>query len=491
MFENYAAALSAAFYTAVPTPSDPALLLDSGIAASHCSTAVGNKPSFGASNGAESFAEPSAPSPDTSDASFDDLNRMTDAAASSDGVSASTTSKQVHARLAKLIKKHEKELRRPKTMLTDKTAMSKIFDLEALKPFNDLRLTYSEKIQKARTAAVMAAPRMKPLMRRRIPKLQPAISASEKVVEACGKGPSFARRLRKLAVFLAETREVPESRQGRVHSMHPCSTILTFSMRSVFGLVGPLMWKTVSPKHLYELLVSLCPPVSFHRNPSPQFKLCQCNEYDGDEMASTPPKNLPPGQKVHHCIYHDECCFHANDQSNFVWMNDGEQPLRAKGRGRVVHVSDFIIEDTASGCLALTADQILAQLELPLAPTQSDPSPALSATDSPAVDPPVPVSDVSEALTTPPVVSGREPKELSKKSKEPKPKKVPKPKNVRSASATGRTADDHNWILPPAPNGISYGLPNFDAGEIIYPGAKHEPWWDMPQLIKQVLFFIG
>ncbi|KAF8193626.1 hypothetical protein K438DRAFT_1761761 [Mycena galopus ATCC 62051] len=273
-FENYAAALSAAFDHAVPTPSDPALLEslrksrtsrmrlfgiaqsrvrkpkarlernwagrrvgnfaqcpkaargpcgfcassllpDSGIAASHCTTAVGNKPSFDASDGTESSAEPSAPSPDTSDASFDDLDRITDAAASSDGVSASTTPKQVHARLAKLIKKHEKELRKPKTMLSDKTAASKIFDLEALKRFNDLRLTYSEKIQKARKAAATAAPRMKPLMRRRIPTLQPAIAASEKVAEACGKGPSFARRLRKLAVFLAETGELPESRQGQ------------------------------------------------------------------------------------------------------------------------------------------------------------------------------------------------------------------------------------------------------------------------------------
>ncbi|KAJ6467263.1 hypothetical protein C8R45DRAFT_938622 [Mycena sanguinolenta] len=107
---NYAAALSAAFGPAVPTPSDPALLPDSGIAASHCSTAVGNKPSFDASNGTESSA---------------DLDRITDAAASSDGVSASTTPKQVHARLAKLIKKHEKELRKPKTMLSDKTAATK------------------------------------------------------------------------------------------------------------------------------------------------------------------------------------------------------------------------------------------------------------------------------------------------------------------------------------------------------------------------------
>ncbi|KAJ7834257.1 hypothetical protein B0H14DRAFT_3462210 [Mycena olivaceomarginata] len=283
MFENFAAALTAASDSTIPVLSHPDLSPDSGIEAGHSAPAVEDEPSFSTSNGMDSPAEPSAPPARYLRCNFDDLDRITDAAALSDGVSGSTTPKEVHARLAKLIKRHEKELRKPKTMLSDKTAASKIFDLEALKRFNDLRLKYLEKIWKARKAVATAAPRMKPLMRRRIPMLQPAIAASEKVADACGKGPNFARRLH------------------------------------------------------------------------------------------------------------------------------------------------FIIEDTTSGRLALTADQILAQLKLPLAPTQSDPSPPLPKTDSPVIDPLVSVSDASEAAT---VASGSEPKKSSKKSKEPKPKKVPKLKNV-------------------------------------------------------------
>ncbi|KAK7000186.1 hypothetical protein R3P38DRAFT_3616746 [Favolaschia claudopus] len=157
----------------------------------------------------------SPPIPDLSDTNFDDLDRVSDAAAASDGVTASRTPKDVQTYLNKLIKKHEKELRKPKTMISDKNAANKIFDLEALKQYNDLRFKYSEKIWKARKAVEAALPGMKPLLRRKIPTFQPSIIASEKVADSCSKGPSFARRLRKLAVFLTETGELPESRQGQ------------------------------------------------------------------------------------------------------------------------------------------------------------------------------------------------------------------------------------------------------------------------------------
>ncbi|KAJ7764071.1 hypothetical protein B0H14DRAFT_2633634 [Mycena olivaceomarginata] len=60
----------------------------------------------------------------------DSLENISDAAASADDLH---TPKETHTRLAKLIDKHLRELRKPKTMLTDKAAANKIFDLEALK----------------------------------------------------------------------------------------------------------------------------------------------------------------------------------------------------------------------------------------------------------------------------------------------------------------------------------------------------------------------
>ena len=37
-------------------------------------------------------------------------------------------------------------------------------------------------------------------------------------------------------------------------------------------------------------------------------------------------------------------------------MKDGKMPLRKKGNGKVIHVSDFITEKT--GCLSLTEEQV-------------------------------------------------------------------------------------------------------------------------------------
>lgn len=43
--------------------------------------------------------------------------------------------------------------------------------------------------------------------------------------------------------------------------------------------------------------------------------------------------------------YHDESCFHANDEARSLWLQAGEQPLRKKSQGRLIHVSDFINEE--------------------------------------------------------------------------------------------------------------------------------------------------
>ena len=74
------------------------------------------------------------------------------------------------------------------------------------------------------------------------------------------------------------------------------------------------------------------------------------------------PAGLLDGQKIHYPIFHDETCFHANDLDNYVWIRAGEQPLRGKSRGRIVHVSDYIIE--ICGRLALNAEEIAAQMFL-------------------------------------------------------------------------------------------------------------------------------
>ena len=69
-----------------------------------------------------------------------------------------------------------------------------------------------------------------------------------------------------------------------------------------------------------------------------------CYKYEGDNMETAVPPDLKLGKKIHYPIFHDKCCIHANDQCTYVWMREGEQLLRDKSRGRIVHVSDFIVE---------------------------------------------------------------------------------------------------------------------------------------------------
>lgn len=105
-------------------------------------------------------------------------------------------------------------------------------------------------------------------------------------------------------------------------------------------------------------------------------------------------------------------------------MRDGEQPLRNKSRGRIVHVSDFVLEEC--GFLRLDEHEISQQLKLP---------------------------------------------------------EAPKP----PATSSSRSFEGTDWIPPPPPAPFtSYRLASFDARRIIYPGVKHDAWWDMPQLIAQV-----
>ena len=73
---------------------------------------------------------------------------------------------------------------------------------------------------------------------------------------------------------------------------------------------------------------------------------------------------LKDGWKRMIALFHDECCFHANDEARSLWqvqfqfyalffiqfqilrLREGNQPLRKKNRGRLIHVSDFNCSET-------------------------------------------------------------------------------------------------------------------------------------------------
>lgn len=82
-----------------------------------------------------------------------------------------------------------------------------------------------------------------------------------------------------------------------------------------------------------------------------------------DKDCEPIPLDLPQGTRPIIPTFHDECCFHANDQATHSWIREGQTLLRQKGRGRLIHVSDFIVEGT--GRLTLSEAEIEAQLALP------------------------------------------------------------------------------------------------------------------------------
>ena len=83
--------------------------------------------------------------------------------------------------------------------------------------------------------------------------------------------------------------------------------------------------------------------------------------YDDQTLQKIPP-TLQPGEKEHVLIMQDETVFHTNEYRRQVWLAQDQQPIRKKGGGRAVHVSDFICETI--GRIRLTPEQISKQLLL-------------------------------------------------------------------------------------------------------------------------------
>ena len=186
-------------------------------------------------------------------------------------------------------------------------------------------------------------------------------------------------------------------------------------------------------------------------------------------MVEKPP-TLKPGDQECHVITHDEVCFHANDLSRTEWVTGKNLPLRQKGRGRIVHVSDFIIERT--GRLCLTESERDTQMKLPCAPGIG-----LGVL-------PVTAPGASTITKTEEEKSTKKGVKKERKKKERPPTKANDPTGTL---AKGRTfAENSNWNPGVSLDKGLYRLPSFDARRIIYPGANGDPWWDMPQLVAQV-----
>ncbi|CAB4474979.1 unnamed protein product [Rhizophagus irregularis] len=67
------------------------------------------------------------------------------------------------------------------------------------------------------------------------------------------------------------------------------------------------------------------------------------SRYEGENMDRILP-DLAEGEKEHILVTHDECIFYSNDGQRGVWAKNGELPLRKKGNGKSIMVSEFLTE---------------------------------------------------------------------------------------------------------------------------------------------------
>ena len=64
---------------------------------------------------------------------------------------------------------------------------------------------------------------------------------------------------------------------------------------------------------------------------------------------------IGPQRKRVVLIFHDESSFHSNEDQEWMWAEKGKQPIRPKGLGRGIVVSDFV--DEYNGLLRLTEEE--------------------------------------------------------------------------------------------------------------------------------------
>ena len=81
-----------------------------------------------------------------------------------------------------------------------------------------------------------------------------------------------------------------------------------------------------------------------------------------DEITLEP--FIGPHHKNLVLLFHDESTYHSNEDQGWMWAEKGNQPIRPKGLGRGIMVSDFI--DEFNGLLSLTSEEFeRGKLEYP------------------------------------------------------------------------------------------------------------------------------
>ncbi|KAJ7144254.1 hypothetical protein C8R44DRAFT_725211 [Mycena epipterygia] len=364
------------------------------------------------------------------------------------------------------IKKYRKTHLSPRalTAMTPEKGAQRMVMINGLTEFNMQRR--KREIERANLALkIDNAPRpQRPKLRLRLRKMKPSIAASRTVANQFSKTKYWAQKLRSTARTFSETGELPENNQGKgaKHKTHfddpdVKPRLQAFARGLVPEAEGGFKGRQFSNAYQYE-------------DEKPDDEGTSPGKNSARNLKEIPP-TLKAGDVIYYPIYHDESTLHANDQSHFVWETDDQHELRQKSRGRLIHVSDFIIEHC--GRLVLTAEEIAREELLPKRPL----SPAELEAERVLL----------EAQAAAAAAAAEKERIAHEQGKKTRKKPAPNEKQAPKAPpATDRTVEGLEWTPPPPPAPFKrYRCEQYDACCIIHPGAGHDPYWDMPQLIAQ------
>lgn len=86
--------------------------------------------------------------------------------------------------------------------------------------------------------------------------------------------------------------------------------------------------------------------------------------YDGEDMTNVTPPLLSSHQRPRVLVTHDESCFSSHEGKATIWMDINDRPLRPKGQGQSIMVSEFLCE--CHGPIKLSEIQIAEYPGVPL-----------------------------------------------------------------------------------------------------------------------------
>ncbi|KZV59375.1 hypothetical protein PENSPDRAFT_695200 [Peniophora sp. CONT] len=225
------------------------------------------------------------------------------------------------------------------------------------------------------------------------------IEASQHIAEAWheGEGVHFARQVRALARHYQLFEELPNELRGGNHGHSlindervqaalrqyltnlPTGEVTPKLFRKelcerILPALGIVLAKWISDRTARRWLVKLgwrrtrlkkgvymdgheCPDVVQYHDDVFLPTMAACEKYmvqwivqESGELLRVDPV-LGPGDKRIVPLLHDESSLHAGEYKTNVWLCVGETKLQKKGRGRIIHVSDFIDEEL--GCLVV------------------------------------------------------------------------------------------------------------------------------------------